>query len=134
MEHFMTPPYHSSTWDPHLCHWSISNWLLGSCVHMSHDGILTWMIHIDTHAYFCDGTLLYFPMFHDDLVVFHDDISLYHDVFMMNGRMYSRTWDPGISPHDVLLCITLFDDVYWGIFCIPQFVYFLVLALLINRV
>ena len=89
---------------------------------MAHDGLLAWMSNIDTHVYFCDGTLVYLSMFHDYLIVFHDGISLYHGVSMMCGRIQIRTWDLGISPHDILLCITLFDDVYCGIFCIPHLV------------
>ena len=61
--------------------------------------------------YIHDGTLLYIHMFHDYIVVFHDDISLHHYVSLMYGRMHSRNQDLGISPHDVLICITLFYNV-----------------------
>ena len=40
--------------------------------------------------------------------LFHYDVSIL--VIMMYGRMHSRTWDPGIPPHDVLFCTTLCID------------------------
>ena len=41
--HYILLEQHYGSWDPHLCHWSISDIILDASVYGPHDDLLTWM-------------------------------------------------------------------------------------------
>ena len=80
---------HYRKWDPHMCHWGISNIILFLCVYGPHGDLITWM----------------YKHFHDSLMRYLLGVNLYgvfmyfHDIFfvlMMFGRVKDQKWDPGI--------------------------------------
>ena len=88
--HYIFLEQHYGTWDPHLCHYDISDIIFDACVYGPHGDLLTWM-----YKHFHDSLMRYLLDVHlyDVFMYFHD---LYF-VLMMFGRVKYQQWDHGIA-------------------------------------
>ena len=87
--HYIFLEQNYGSWDPHLCHWGISDIILDACVYGPYGDLLTWRykhFHDFLMRYLLDVLFYYVFMYFDDI----------YYILMIFGKMHTRKWDPRI--------------------------------------